>query len=66
MYELQAEESSEGQQNSPSSDICWHKFKTRFNSMVKDVIRFAKKIPGFSTFDLDDQVSLIKGGCFEV
>ena len=34
--------------------------------MVRDVIRFAKKVPGFTALDLDDQVSLIKGGCFEV
>ena len=41
-------------------------FKTRFNDVVRDVIKFAKKVPGFTALDLDDQVSLIKGGCFEV
>lgn len=47
-------------------DICWQKFKLRFSDVVRDVIRFAKFIPGFQTLDLDDQVSLVKGGGFEV
>ena len=52
--------------NNHGADLCWQRFKTRFNEVVRDVIRFAKKIPGFMTLDLEDQVSLIKGGCFEV
>ena len=50
----------------PNSDAYWHCFKTRFNEIVRDVIHFAKKIPTFSTLELQDQVNLIKGGCFEV
>lgn len=48
------------------SDMCWQRFKTRFNDIVRDTIRFAKKIPGFSQLEMEDQLSLIKGGCFEV
>jgi hypothetical protein len=58
-------ENGNGQANH-ESDLCWQRFKTRFNEVVRDVIHFAKKIPGFSVLDLDDQVCLIKGGCFEV
>jgi len=47
-------------------DLCWQKFKLRFSEVLRDVIRFAKFIPGFQTLDLDDQVSLVKGGAFEV
>ena len=49
-----------------SSGKCWQRFKSRFNEIVRDVIRFAKKIPSFSDLHIDDQVNLIKGGCFEV
>ena len=48
------------------SGECWQRFKSRFNEIVRDVIRFAKKIPSFSDLDIEDQVNLIKGGCFEV
>ena len=53
---------SQGGQN----QLSWQRFKTRFNDVVRDVIKFAKKVPGFTALDLDDQVKLIKGGCFEV
>ena len=53
-------------QENGGNNVCWHKFKCRFNEVVRDVIRFAKKVPGFTSLDLDDQVGLIKGGCFEV
>ena len=48
------------------NDLCWQKFKLRFNEIVRDVIRFAKAIPGFAELDLEDQISLLKGGGFEV
>lgn len=47
-------------------DMCWQKFKSRFNDVVRDVIRYAKQIPGFAELDLDDQIALLKGGGFEV
>ncbi|XP_064639409.1 uncharacterized protein LOC135494959 isoform X2 [Lineus longissimus] len=47
-------------------EVCWQGFQMRFNEVLQDVVRFAKKIPGFSTFNTDDQISLIRGGCFEV
>ena len=49
-----------------TGSACWQQFKYRFNEVVRDVIRFAKKIPGFTNLVLEDQISLIKGGCFEV
>ena len=50
----------------PVSDSCWQKFQQRFNEIVRDVIRFAKFIPGFTELDLNDQISLLKGAGFEV
>jgi len=47
-------------------DSCWQKFQERFNEIVRDVVRFAKFIPGFSELDLNDQISLLKGAGFEV
>lgn len=38
----------------------------RFNNIVRDIVKFAQKIPGFAGLDLEDQVCLIKGGGFEV
>jgi hypothetical protein len=51
---------------SVTGDICWQKFKQRFNEIIRDVIRFAKLLPGFADLDLDDQIALLKGGGFEV
>ena len=48
------------------AEICWQGFQIRFNEILQDVVRFAKKIPGFTSFDTDDQINLIRGGCFEV
>ncbi|XP_055877888.1 uncharacterized protein LOC106063832 isoform X2 [Biomphalaria glabrata] len=47
-------------------EMCWHHFQMRLNRTIEDVVCFAKKIPGFADLDQDDQISLIKGGCFEV
>ncbi len=33
---------------------------------MKDVIRFAKKIPGFSELNAEDRITLVHSGCFEV
>jgi len=48
------------------AENCWQKFQQRFNEIVRDVIRFAKFIPGFTDLDLNDQISLLKGAGFEV
>lgn len=47
-------------------DLCWQAFKSGFNNGVRDVIHFSKTIPGFPDLDIEDQVTLIKAGCFEV
>lgn len=49
-----------------SGEICWNAFQKLLNKSIQDVINFAKKIPGFTNLDQEDQISLIKGGCFEV
>ena len=46
--------------------MCWNAFQRLLNKSIQDVINFAKKIPGFTNLDQEDQISLIKGGCFEV
>ena len=51
---------------SVDSATCWQKFQHRFNEIVRDVIRFAKFIPGFTELDLNDQIALLKGAGFEV
>ena len=57
----------EGHKDTESaSDEAWHKFRLRFNSIVQNVVQFAKRIPRFLSLELDDQIHLIKGGCFEV
>jgi len=48
------------------AETCWQRFQQRFNEIVRDVIRFAKFIPGFTELDLNDQISLLKGAGFEV
>lgn len=47
-------------------EMCWESFQTLLNQTIQDTVSFAKKIPGFALLDQDDQISLIKGGCFEV
>ncbi|XP_071106579.1 nuclear receptor subfamily 1 group D member 1-like [Haliotis cracherodii] len=49
-----------------TGEICWQHFQLLLNKTIQDVVIFAKKIPGFAVLDQDDQISLIKGGCFEV
>ncbi|KAL4240487.1 hypothetical protein ACF0H5_001278 [Mactra antiquata] len=49
-----------------SGEVCWNSFQSLLNKSIQDVINFAKKIPGFTNLDQEDQISLIKGGCFEV
>ena len=67
MFEMYSDHSfSHAYLQGGQNQLCWQRFKTRFNDVVRDVIKFAKKVPGFTALDLDDQVSLIKGGCFEV
>ncbi|XP_013416129.1 uncharacterized protein LOC106177786 [Lingula anatina] len=49
------------------ASACWTGFESTFyNKAVPEVVKFAKRIPGFSSLDTDDQILLIKGGCFEV
>jgi len=62
---LQVEDSMSGGEASDGNG-CWQKFQQRFNEIVRDVIRFAKFIPGFTELDLNNQISLLKGAGFEV
>lgn len=49
-----------------SGEVCWNAFQSLLNKSIQDVINFAKRMPGFTNLDQEDQISLIKGGCFEV
>ena len=53
-------------QDNQIGETCWQGFQMRLNRTIQDVVHFAKKLPGFAALDQDDQISLIKGGCFEV
>ncbi|XP_046740588.1 nuclear hormone receptor E75-like isoform X3 [Diprion similis] len=41
-------------------------FSKRFSPVIRGVVEFAKRIPGFSLLAQDDQVTLLKAGVFEV
>ena len=63
---LQDPTSSFPPKDSDLGESCWHWFQTCLNRTILEVVQFAKKLPGFAALDQDDQISLIKGGCFEV
>ncbi|XP_034456593.1 nuclear receptor subfamily 1 group D member 2b [Hippoglossus hippoglossus] len=44
----------------------WEEFAHSFTPAVREVVEFAKKIPGFRDLSQHDQVSLLKAGTFEV
>ncbi|XP_056141799.1 nuclear receptor subfamily 1 group D member 2a [Lampris incognitus] len=49
----------------PSQEI-WEEFSMSFTPAVREVVDFAKRIPGFRDLSEQDQVSLLKAGTFEV
>ncbi|KAF7643364.1 hypothetical protein LDENG_00240620 [Lucifuga dentata] len=44
----------------------WEEFSHSFTPAVREVVEFAKKIPGFRDLSQHNQVSLLKAGTFEV
>lgn len=44
----------------------WEEFSRSFTPAVKEVVEFAKRIPGFKDLSQYDQVNLLKAGTFEV
>ncbi|KAM9457805.1 nuclear receptor subfamily 1 group D member 1 [Clarias gariepinus] len=44
----------------------WEDFSLSFTPAVREVVEFAKHIPGFSTLSQNDQITLLKAGTFEV
>ncbi|KAM6958675.1 nuclear receptor subfamily 1 group D member 2b [Aplochiton taeniatus] len=44
----------------------WEEFSHSFTPAVREVVEFAKRIPGFRDLSQPDQVSLLKAGTFEV
>ncbi|XP_057702346.1 nuclear receptor subfamily 1, group D, member 4b [Corythoichthys intestinalis] len=51
---------------SRSSQEMWESFSQCFTPAVKEVVEFAKSIPGFQTLSQQDQVMLLKSGTFQV
>lgn len=51
---------------SKSPQEIWEDFSLSFTPAVKEVVEFAKHIPGFSSLTQNDQVTLLKAGTFEV
>ncbi|KAJ8290652.1 hypothetical protein GJAV_G00015890 [Gymnothorax javanicus] len=49
-----------------SSHQIWEEFSMSFTPAVREVVEFAKRIPGFLDLSQHDQVSLLKAGTFEV
>lgn len=49
-----------------SSQEIWESFSNCFTPAVKEVVEFAKGIPGFQTLSQQDQVMLLKSGTFQV
>lgn len=44
----------------------WEDFSLSFTPAVREVVEFAKHIPGFGNLSQHDQVTLLKAGTFEV
>ncbi|TSK77134.1 Nuclear receptor subfamily 1 group D member 1 [Bagarius yarrelli] len=44
----------------------WEDFSLSFTPAVREVVQFAKHIPGFSSLSQNDQITLLKAGTFEV
>ncbi|XP_054847534.1 nuclear receptor subfamily 1 group D member 2 isoform X2 [Eublepharis macularius] len=44
----------------------WEEFSMSFTPAVKEVVEFAKRVPGFRDLSQHDQVNLLKAGTFEV
>ena len=44
----------------------WEEFSMSSTPAVKEVVEFAKRIPGFRDLSQHDQVNLLKAGTFEV
>ena len=44
----------------------WEEFSMSFTPAVKEVVEFAKRIPGFRDLSQHDQVNLLKAGTFEI
>lgn len=44
----------------------WEDFSLSFTPAVREVVEFAKHIPGFQALSQHDQVTLLKAGTFEV
>ncbi|CAL9704153.1 unnamed protein product [Knipowitschia caucasica] len=49
-----------------SSQEVWESFSQCFTPAVKEVVEFAKSIPGFQALSQHDQVMLLKSGTFQV
>ncbi|XP_072316025.1 nuclear receptor subfamily 1 group D member 2a [Eucyclogobius newberryi] len=49
-----------------TSQEIWEEFSMSFTPAVREVVEFAKRIPGFRELTERDQVSLLKAGTFEV
>lgn len=49
-----------------SSHEIWEEFSMSFTPAVKEVVEFAKRVPGFRDLSQHDQVNLLKAGTFEV
>ncbi|KAJ3602270.1 hypothetical protein NHX12_030029 [Muraenolepis orangiensis] len=52
--------------SSRSSQEVWESFSQCFTPAVKEVVEFAKSIPGFQSLGQHDQVMLLKSGTFQV
>ncbi|XP_034022642.1 LOW QUALITY PROTEIN: nuclear receptor subfamily 1 group D member 1-like [Thalassophryne amazonica] len=51
---------------SRSSQEVWESFSQCFTPAVKEVVEFAKSVPGFQSLSQHDQVLLLKSGTFQV
>nr|XP_020633725.1 nuclear receptor subfamily 1 group D member 1-like isoform X1 [Pogona vitticeps] len=52
--------------NGKTSQQVWEEFSQCFTPAVKEVVEFAKSIPGFQSLCQQDQVMLLKAGTFQV
>ncbi|XP_077995980.1 thyroid hormone receptor beta-A-like [Glandiceps talaboti] len=63
--ESQEKPSGSEQPKIPSNEI-WQNVSAIFSDLIEGVVAFAKLLPGFTELELDERMSIIKTGCFEV
>ena len=44
----------------------WHKFSELSTKCIIKIVEFAKRLPGFTTLTIADQITLLKSACLDI